>query len=80
MSNKDKNLEKLSFEEAMAELEAVVKNLEEGKGGLEASIEAYEYGVKLKKICEEKLKEAQTKIEKITIDAEGKVSTESFDL
>lgn len=73
-----KELEKLSFEQALEELEKVVRALEEGEGGLQSSIESYEYGMKLKKICEDKLKDAQTKIEKITIDAEGNVAKEDF--
>lgn len=73
-----KDLDKLSFEEALEELEKVVGALEEGQGGLQSSIESYEYGMKLKKICEDKLKDAQTKIEKITIDANGKVEAEDF--
>jgi len=75
-----KDLEKLSFEEALDELEKVVNSLEGGEGGLQASIESYEYGMKLKKICEDKLKDAQAKIEKITIDSEGKVSKEAFEI
>ena len=73
-----KNLEKLSFEEALAELETIVSKLETGEDGLQASIENYEYGMKLKKICEDKLKEAQSKIEKITINEKGEAKTEAF--
>jgi len=73
MANK-KESDKLSFEEALAELEKLVRGLETGESDLQSSIAAYERGVELKKLCESKLKEAQAKIEKITIDSEGKVS------
>jgi len=73
-----KELEALSFEEALEELEKVVHSLESGEGGLQKSIESYEYGMQLKKICDDKLKDAQTKIEKITIDAQGNLEKESF--
>ncbi len=72
------SLEKLSFEDALAELEKIVSNLETGKTGLEESISSYERGIALKKHCEKKLKEAQEKIEKITINEDGSARTETF--
>ena len=75
---KTEALENLSFEEGLAELEKIVRQLETGGTDLKASIDAYERGMALKKLCETKLKEAQGKIEKITVSAEGKVSTEPF--
>ncbi len=66
----------LNFEQALQELEKIVKHLESGDIPLEDSISAYERGVALKKHCEAKLKEAQLKIEKITTDENGRpVST-----
>lgn len=67
MSKSDiiKNIKNMSFEEALLELENIVKKLESGKEPLEESITAYEYGNALKLHCEEKLKSAQLKIEKI---------------
>lgn len=62
------NLENISFENALSELENIVKHLEKGEIPLEESISAYERGVALKKHCEAKLKDAQLKIEKITVD------------
>lgn len=70
--------ENLSFEEALSELEKIVRSLESGTGDLQASIGAYERGVALKKHCEAKLKEAQMKIEKITVSADGKTGTAPF--
>lgn len=61
----------LSFEQAMVELEEVVGRLERGDVALDESIKLYERGAKLKKRCEEKLKEAEEKVHAITLDAEG---------
>lgn len=55
----------LSFEEALAELEAIVKALESGQGRLEESIEAYERGAALRRHCERKLAEAEQKVQAI---------------
>jgi exodeoxyribonuclease VII small subunit len=74
------DISKLSFEDALKELETIVRNLESGSGQLDAAIDAYERGAALKKHCEAKLREAQAKIEKITIDAGGNVAAEPTDL
>jgi exodeoxyribonuclease VII small subunit len=71
---------KTSFEDALTELERIVRELESGKGDLETSIEAYEKGMVLKQHCEAKLKEAQAKIEKITVNEDGSVKTSGFDV
>jgi len=62
---------RLSFEEAMAELEQIVKQLEGGKAKLEEAIGAYERGAMLKRHCEEKLRAAQMRIEQISLGADG---------
>ena len=72
-------IETLSFEKALVELETIVKNLETGQSALEDSIGAYERGIALKKHCEQKLQDAQAKIEKITIAKDGTPTTEPFD-
>jgi exodeoxyribonuclease VII small subunit len=74
------DLEKLSFEEALTELEKIVRQLETGAGDLKTSIDSYERGMSLKKHCDGKLKEAQGRIEKITVAEGGKVTTELFTL
>ena len=77
---KNAALESLSFEQALEELEGIVRDLETGKAPLEESIGAYERGIALKNHCDKKLKEAQSKIEKITITPGGTVKTEPFDI
>lgn len=57
---------RLSFEEALAELESLVRRLEDGKAGLEESIAAYERGALLRNHCEKKLRDANERIEQIT--------------
>jgi len=74
------DIEKMSFEDALKDLETIVRSLESGSGQLDAAIDAYERGAALKKHCEAKLREAQAKIEKITVDAAGGVSAEPTDL
>lgn len=76
---KDLDLSKLSFEEALVQLESIVRELEGGKIKLDDAVEAYEKATALKKFCEEKLKAAQLKIEKINVLPEGVVSTEPLD-
>ena len=61
----------MTFEEAMAELEQVVGQLERGDVALEDSIKLYERGAELKKRCETKLKEAEEKVAAITLEGEG---------
>ncbi len=68
------DIAKMTFEQAMAELEQIVAQLERGQADLDASIAAYERGVALKKFCEARLKEAQGRIEKITVLADGTVA------
>lgn len=69
----------LSFEQALAELESIVRNLEDGRGQLDEAITAYERGAALKRHCEQKLKEAQLRVEKIIL-ADGQVSAEETEL
>ncbi len=62
----------LTFERAIEELESIVKRLEEGKVPLEESVAIYERGEVLKRRCEELLRQAEARVEKITLDASGK--------
>jgi len=62
----------MSFEQALKELEGIVDRLERGDVELEESIAIYERGEALKARCDLLLKQAEAKVEKITLDAEGK--------
>ena len=66
-----KEVKNISFEGALKELEDVVQKLESGQVKLEEAVTAYEKGVQMQKVCEEKLKEAQMKVEKLILDKEG---------
>ena len=66
----------LSFEDALAELERIVRQLEEGRSKLDDAITSYERGTALRRHCEAKLREAQAKVERITIAADGAVGSE----
>jgi exodeoxyribonuclease VII small subunit len=70
----------LSFEDALSELEKIVRNLEEGKTKLDDAVAAYERGAALKRHCEAKLKEAQLTVEKISINADGSLSLDPVKL
>lgn len=72
-------IDTLSFESALTELETIVKRLETGESPLEESISAYERGIQLKQHCEKKLREANAKIEKISISENGNISTSPLD-
>jgi len=63
---------KMPFERAIEELETIVKRLEEGKVPLEESVAIYERGEVLKRRCEELLRAAEARVEKITLDATGR--------
>lgn len=76
-TNKDNaDLEALSFEDALKELESIVQRLEQGQIKLDDAISAYERGAALKGLCERKLAEAKAKVERITVAADGRIGTE----
>ena len=62
----------LSFEKALAELETIVGKLESGNVPLEESITLYQRGEALKARCDALLKDAEARVEKITLSADGK--------
>ena len=74
------DIKKMSFEEALDELESIVRELESGQGALDDAINAYARGAHLKKHCEAKLKDAQTRIEKIVTGPDGEIETVPADL
>lgn len=75
------DVKQLSFERAIEELESIVKRLEDGKVPLEESVAIYERGESLKRHCEELLRQAEARVDKITTDASGHaVGTEPLDV
>ncbi|MFZ5925224.1 MAG: exodeoxyribonuclease VII small subunit [Bacillota bacterium] len=71
---------RLSFERAIKQLEETVSLLESGELGLEESLAAFEKGMSLVRICQEKLDEAETKIAKLVEMKNGSLATEPFRL
>lgn len=74
------SIEGVSFEQALEELEIIVKKLENGTQNLDNAIKDYERGTALKEYCEKKLREAKLKVEKIIQNEDGTVQTEEIDL
>jgi exodeoxyribonuclease VII small subunit len=77
--NTKSSIEGVSFEQALKELEAIVRKLEGGAGDLDASINDYVRGTELKKFCEEKLASARLKVESILKTQDGGLATQPFD-
>lgn len=71
MADEARDVNEMSFEEAIRELEAVVGKLERGDVALEDSIALYERGALLRKRCEAKLKDAEEKVARITLGPDG---------
>jgi len=66
--------EKKTFEEALTELENIVRNLESGRVQLEEAVNAYEKGMALKKMCEDRLAEAKGRIDKLVINHQNEIT------
>jgi len=66
----------MSFEDALAELEGIVRRLESGQVKLDDAIQSYERGAQLKRHCETKLNEAQQRVDRIVIGSDGAVTVE----
>jgi exodeoxyribonuclease VII small subunit len=71
------DIAKLSFEEALGELEKIVGDLERGKVKLDDAVAAYTRGAQLKAHCERKLADAKAKVEKIVLRPDGSVTAEN---
>jgi exodeoxyribonuclease VII small subunit len=69
----------LSFEDALSELEQIVRGLESGQQKLEEAITAYERGAALRRHCEAKLAEAEARVAAIVEHADGTVTTRPAD-
>jgi exodeoxyribonuclease VII small subunit len=72
MDNPHADVEQLSFEAAIEELESIVRRLEEGKVPLEESVAIYERGEVLRRRCDQLLRAAEARVEKIALDAAGR--------
>ena len=75
MSDTERDVSALSFEEALAELEQIVRGLENGQQKLEDAINAYERGAALRRHCETQLTEAEARVAAIVQNADGSLST-----
>jgi len=74
------NMQEESFEEALKRLEEVVKRLEEGDLPLEESLSLFEEGIRLSRICAQKLDEVEKKIEILVTDSKGNKRKEPFSI
>lgn len=70
----------ISFEEAMGQLEDMVGSLEAGTLGLEESLDTFEKGMALVKVCQKKLEDAETRIAKLVEGKDGRLVTEPFQI
>jgi exodeoxyribonuclease VII small subunit len=73
------DVSKLSFEDALSELEQIVRALESGQQKLEDAITAYERGAALRRHCESKLAEAEARVAAIVEHADGTLSTRAME-
>ena len=79
-ANKHGDVKEMSFESALKELESIVGRLERGDVELEESINIYERGEALRDHCDRLLKQAEAKVEKLTLNVEGQpTGTEPLD-
>ena len=69
----------MSFEDALAELERIVRDLEGGKQKLEEAITSYERGALLRRHCEAKLAEAESRVQAIVERADGTLGTKAME-
>ena len=68
-----------TFESSLEELERIVRQLEQGELTLEKSLELFEQGVKLSRDCQERLSQAERRIEILMHDNQGRASVRPFD-
>ncbi|MEC7640672.1 MAG: exodeoxyribonuclease VII small subunit [Nitrospinota bacterium] len=68
----------IKFEKAMKRLEGIVEELEKGELDIDRSLEIFEEGIKMSRVCSKKLEEAEGKIEQLTRDEKGELITELF--
>lgn len=75
----DAKKEKVSFETALAQLEAIVESMESGEVPLAELLAKFEAGTKLLRVCEARLKEAELKIEQLKKQRDGSMTLEAFE-
>ncbi|MFT4578054.1 MAG: exodeoxyribonuclease VII small subunit [Nitrospinales bacterium] len=68
----------IKFEKAIQRLEKIVDDLEKGELDIDKSLEIFEEGIKMSRVCSKKLNEAESKIEKLTRDHKGELVSELF--
>lgn len=68
----------IKFEKAMSRLEQIVEELEKGELNIDRSLEIFEEGIKMSRVCSKKLNEAEQKIEKLTKNQKGELVAELF--
>ncbi|MZH04039.1 MAG: exodeoxyribonuclease VII small subunit [Nitrospinae bacterium] len=68
----------MKFEKAIQRLEKIVDDLEKGELDIDKSLEIFEEGIKMSRVCSKKLNEAEAKIEKLTRNQKGELITELF--
>ncbi len=71
-------MEQIKFEKAMQRLEQIVEDLEKGELDIDKSLEIFEEGIKMSRVCSKKLNEAEAKIEKLTQNQKGELASELF--
>ena len=79
-SSSGKPEKKVTFEEAISELETIVNKLERDSLDLEASILMFQQGIDLTSVCAKMLEDAEGKIVKLIKDSDGKIAEENFDI
>ena len=72
-----KNTESFAFEQSLAELETLVQKMESGDMSLEASLKAFEQGIRLTRDCQKALTDAEQKVQKL-LEQNGELTTEPF--
>ena len=73
-------MSEIKFEKAMTRLESIVEELERGDLNIDKSLEIFEEGIKMSRVCSKKLNEAEAKIEKLTKGKKGELVTDLFPL
>ena len=71
-------MSEIKFEKAMTRLENIVEELERGDLEIDKSLEIFEEGIKMSRLCSKKLNEAEAKIEKLSKGKKGDLITELF--